>query len=161
VVDQRCDGSCETPQSCPRPGRRALRRFCRQRPLVFRLADSTTGTQHDRPNGSLIALFYSLQSIANAPMQGVCYSVRSACMGSMEAAMPAFNSEALLSLSMTFLRLLISCSARTFAGMANEDGDGGAEVEFQGGIGHHHNGGSLPQLIRNSKAKIISESACC
>ena len=34
VVDQRCDGSCETPQSCPRPGRRVLRRFCRQRPLV-------------------------------------------------------------------------------------------------------------------------------
>ena len=44
----------------------------------FRLADNTTGTQYDRPNGSLIALFYSLQAIANAPMQGVSYSVRSA-----------------------------------------------------------------------------------
>ena len=52
----------------------------------FRLADNTTGTQHDRPNGSLTALFYSLQAIANASMQGVFYSVRSACMGSMEAA---------------------------------------------------------------------------
>src|SRR5580698_2889637 len=52
----------------------------------FRVVDNTTGTQHDRPNSSLIALFYSLQAIANAPTHGVSYSVRSACMGSMEAA---------------------------------------------------------------------------
>jgi hypothetical protein len=29
----------------------------------FSIADNTTGTQHDRANGSLIALFYSLQAI--------------------------------------------------------------------------------------------------
>jgi hypothetical protein len=47
---------------------------------------NTTGTQQDQPNGSLIALSYSLQATNQAPMQGISYSVRSACMGSIEAA---------------------------------------------------------------------------
>jgi len=34
------------------------------------VADSTTGTQRDRPNGSLIALFYSLKATASATHAG-------------------------------------------------------------------------------------------
>src|ERR1700691_2755466 len=48
--------------------------------------DNAAGTPHDWPNGLRFALFYSLQATARAPMQGLSYSVRSACMGSMEAA---------------------------------------------------------------------------
>lgn len=48
----------------------------------------TTRPEHNKsgPISSLIALFYFLQATAKTPMQSLSYSVRSACIGSMEAA---------------------------------------------------------------------------